>query len=320
MIYIKALEFIDDELKMNEIPVPEPEDNEVLVKTRLAGVCNTDLEILRGYQGFEGVLGHEFVGTVVEDNKGELKDKRVVGSINIPCNYCAICQQGLYNHCQNIRCLGIINKDGVFAEYFTLPRENIYLLPDQISDQEAVFVEPMAAAVEIIEKIHIRPTDDVVVLGDGKLGLITAMTLWSMGYDIKVVGKHSDKLNILEEMGIETVMLDKFNKRTQVVIDCTGSNSGLETAIKSVQPEGKIILKTTLADNYNINLSKIAVNELQIIGSRCGPFAPTIRLMKRNKLPLKKMIDKIFDFKDGVEALNYAAQKGVMKVLLKFDY
>ncbi len=318
MICIKALIFKDGKVDLVEKPIPEIMKGEVLIKVKSAGVCNTDLEIVAGYQGFEGVLGHEFVGTVISDEKGEFNGKRVVGSINIPCYNCDTCKQGFYNHCLNIKCLGIHKKDGAFAEYITLPRQNINLVPDQISDHEAVFVEPMAAALEISEKIHIKPSDEVVVLGDGKLGLITAMTLWAMGFDIKVIGKHQDKLSILEGMGIETFILGSFEKMVQVVIDCTGSSSGLEKALELVQAEGKIVLKTTVADNYSINLSKIAVNELKIIGSRCGPFEPTLRLLQRNRLPLEQMIEKVYKLEDGIKALDHAKQKGAMKVLLDF--
>lgn len=301
-----------------ERPVPEPAEDEVLIKVNLAGICNTDLEIVKGYLDFQGIIGHEFVGTVVDTNKNdELYGKRVVGSINLPCYHCSTCQQGLYNHCLNIKCLGIRGKDGAFAEYLTLKKENIYPVPAEITDREAVFLEPMAAAVEIIEQIHIRPTDKVLILGDGKLGLITAMVLQSVGLEVMVIGKHREKLAVLRDMDIQTFRPGEFCERVQVVIECTGSNSGLETALDLVQAEGKIILKTTVTEKNYINLSKAAVNELKIFGSRCGPFAPALRLLKRNNFPLEEMIDSVYRLDDGVTAVERASQKGVLKVLLK---
>ena len=315
---MKALVFEKGKLKLVERPIPEPAEDEVLIKVNLAGICNTDLEIVKGYQNFQGIIGHEFVGTVVEANKGDkLYGKRVVGSINLPCYHCSNCQQGLYNHCLNIKCLGIRGKDGAFAEYLTLKRENLYPVPAEISDREAVFVEPMAAAVEIIEKIHIRPTDKVIVLGDGKLGLITAMVLQAVGLEVIVIGKHREKLAVLRDMDIQTFRPGEFRERVQVIIECTGSSSGLETALDLVQAEGNIVLKTTVAGKNHINLSKAVVNELRISGSRCGPFVPTLRLLKRNTFPLEEMIDSVYRLKDGVTAVERASQKGVLKVLLE---
>ncbi|NLM97580.1 MAG: alcohol dehydrogenase catalytic domain-containing protein [Halanaerobiaceae bacterium] len=315
---MKALVFEKGKLKLVERPVPEPAGDEVLIKVKMAGICNTDLEIMKGYLNFQGIIGHEFTGTVVgADKDDELYGRRVVGSINIPCYHCSVCQQGLYNHCLNIKCLGIRDKDGAFAEYLTLKRENLYPVPDEVNDREAVFTEPVAAAIEIIEKIHIRPTDRVLVLGDGKLGLITAMVLHSVGLEVIVVGKHREKLAVLSDMDIQTYLTGEFHERVQVVIECTGSSSGLETALDLVQPEGKIVLKTTVSGKNLINLSKAAVNELMILGSRCGPFAPALRLLKRNNMALEKMIDSVYRLEDGVKAMERASQKGVLKVLLE---
>lgn len=316
---IKALVFKDKQLKLTERPQPVPGEDEVLIQVKLAGICNTDLEIMDGYLGFEGIPGHEFVGRVIYDPEAEFTGQRVVGSINIPCYECFTCNQGLSNHCLNMRALGIRNKDGAFAEYLTLPRENIYPLPEVVTDKMAVFIEPMAAAVEIPEKVHLRPTDEVIVLGDGKLGLLTAQVFWAMGFDVKVIGKHHEKLQIVKKLGIETFLPGELNRMVDVVVECTGSQSGVETALKIVRPEGKIVMKTTTVEKPSLDLSQVAVNEIKIIGSRCGPFAPTLRLLERHKFPLEEMIDSIFPLERGLAAFTRAKEKGVLKVLLEIS-
>jgi len=314
---IRALVFRNGKLIMEERPCPEPAKNEVLVKVNLAGICNTDLEIMKGYLGFEGIPGHEFVGRVVKDPLQEISGKRVVGSINIPCGECIICQKGLLNHCLQMRVLGIRGKDGAFAEYLTLPRENLYLLPEGITDEEAVFIEPLAAALEIPEKIHLKPTSEIVILGDGKLGLLTAQSLWAMGYKLALIGRHPEKLKLLESLDIDTYPEGEYQGLADVVIECTGNETGITQALQLVRPEGVVVVKTTINGQPAIDLSKVAVNELKLIGSRCGPFLPAIRLLKRNKLPLARMVDSIFRFDQGIEAMKRAGEKGVLKVLLK---
>ncbi len=289
----------------------------MLINVLLAGICNTDLEITAGYLDFQGVLGHEFVGVVPEDPEGSFTGKRVVGSINIPCGECTFCREGIDNHCAHMKTIGINGKDGAFAEYLSLPRENIYLIPESISDEKAVFVEPLAAGVQIAQQVHLKPEDEVVVLGDGKLGLLAAFVLQAMSIDVKVIGKHNEKLKIAGSMGIETYLLGEYEKPVDVIVECTGSNSGLDAALSLVKPKGTIILKTTTTGKYKLDLSRIVINEIKIIGSRCGPFKPALNLIERNSFPLQDMIDSIFSIDDGIEAFRRAKESGVLKVLIK---
>jgi len=310
-----------------ERPLPRPGVDEVLVKIKMAGICSTDLEIMKGYLPFEGILGHEFVGTVVQGSEKECREeglekligRRVVASINLPCYSCAACKKGLYNHCFKIKTLGMRDKDGAFAEYLIIKQENLYLVPETLDDREAVFVEPIAAAVEIAEKIHIKPTARVLILGDGKLGLITAMVLMALGLDVGIIGRHADKLKVLDGQDIRTYLPEEFEGMADILVDCSGNSSGLKMAMDMVRPEGKVVLKTTVADSQAFNLSSVAVNEISIIGSRCGPFDPALRLLKRNDLPLNRMIDSVYKLEDGVQAMERAAQQGVLKVLLDME-
>ncbi len=285
----------------------------------MAGICNTDMEILSGMIDFSGILGHEFVGRVVKDSKGELEGKRVVGEINIPCYQCERCENNQFKHCKNIKTLGMRNKDGVFAKYLTLPRENVHIVPQEVSDREAVFVEPIAAAVEIVEQYHIKPTFEILILGDGKLGLITARTLWALGFSVKVVGHHQEKLSTLDDMNIETVFEKELSEEMDipVIIEATGSSSGLKKAVDLVAPEGKIIYKTTTAQKLNVSLAKIAINEIKLLGSRCGPFSPALRLLKNNDLCLEKLITAVYPLGKGLKAFKRAREKSSLKILLK---
>lgn len=291
----------------------------MLIKIKLAGICNTDLEITAGYLGFEGTLGHEFVGIVKKDPKGDLENKRVVGSVNIPCGECYMCKMGIEKHCRNMKVIGMRDRDGAFAEYMTLPRENVYTVPETISDREAVLVEPLAAGVEIIEENHLKPTDEVVILGDGKLGHSIARVLWAAEKDPVLIGKHQNKLDRVAELGIDTYLLGEYQGIADYVIECTGSSSGLQTALDMIRPRGTIVLKTTTADLNDINMSKVAVDEIEIVGSRCGPFAPTLKMMENNKLALDKMIDDVYDFQDSLKAFERAKESDILKVLLKIN-
>ncbi len=298
-------------------PIPKPKKDELLIKVSLAGICNTDLEISKGYLNFNGILGHEFVGKVVEDKSGIYTGKRVVGEINIPCYECYLCKHGKERHCKNIKVLGIKNKNGAFAEYLTLPRKNIWEVPDQITDLEAVFVEPLAAALQIPEQVHLKLTDKIIVLGDGKLGLLTSLVLSELGYDISLIGHHQSKLEIAAQKGIAVYTSGQYSPGANVVIDTTGSSSGLKDALKIVEPAGKIILKSTIAAGEAINLSPVAVDEIQIIGSRCGPFAPALRMLSRRNFPLQNMVDSVFTIDRILHGFERAKSKEVLKVLIK---
>ena len=314
-------------------PRPDLQPWEALIKVLQAGICNTDLEITRGYQAFQGVLGHEFVGIVEAVHEGPgashqtyLIGKRVVGEINAACHRtdCAYCQQNMFTHCPNRTTLGIVNRDGAFAEYLTLPVANLHLVPDNVSDEEAVFVEPLAANFEILEQVHVKPTDSVVMLGDGKLGQLAAQVLALSGCEVMMVGKHEEKLALAEKRGVHTYVLDdatrftlENRRRVDVVVECSGSAQGLEMALRLVKPRGTLILKSTVADKSTLHLAQIVVDEIRIQGSRCGPFAPAIRALSQRTVDIHPLISAHFSLDDGIAAFEHAARSGVLKVLVR---
>ena len=278
-------------------PQPEPANGEALIRVVLAGICNTDMEITRGYMAFEGVPGHEFVGIVEAVNEGpgatpltSLIGKRVVGEINAACYRadCLYCQRNMPTHCPDRSTLGIVNRDGAFAEYLTLPTRNLHIVPDNVSDEEAVFVEPLAANFEIFEQVHVQPTDNVIVLGDGKMGQLAAQVLTLASCEVLMIGKHAEKLAIVEQRGIATCLLDdvthllkKTGRRVDMVVECTGAAQGLELALQLVRPRGTVILKSTVADESALHLAPIVIDEVRVQGSRCGPFAPALRALSQ---------------------------------------
>lgn len=294
-----------------------------LIKVSLAGVCQTDMELVSGYMNFSGVLGHEFVGVVEDADDQSLIGKRVVGGINIECGKCDMCRRQLGRHCRNVRVLGINNWDGAFAEWMVLPEDNLLVVPDSISDRQAVFVEPLAAAVEIVEQVHIQPTDRVVVVGDGRLGLMCAQVLARTGCHLLVIGRHANKLSIVAERGIATMLVDDIDKdmfqQFDVVVEATGRTGGLATAQQLVRARGTLVLKTTIHERVPIDLADIVVREITIVGSRCGPFAPALRLLEQGAIATEPFIEAEYDLKDGVEALEHATRPGVLKVLIRCD-
>ncbi|OGI05051.1 MAG: alcohol dehydrogenase [Candidatus Melainabacteria bacterium GWF2_32_7] len=319
---MRAIEFNGEINIHNDFPKPEPDVNEALIKVNLAGICNTDLEIMKGYMDFTGVLGHEFVGVVekVNSENQDLSGKRVVGEINCACGVCDYCLKGLKNHCPTRNVLGILNKNGCFADYITLPVKNLVEVPDSVSDEEAVLAEPLAAAFEIIDQVYLKPSDKVLVLGDGKLGLLVALVLNLSPAKILLVGKHEDKLEMASAQGIRTVLLDNLsqNRDYDVVVDATGSAGGFELAQKLVKPRGAIVLKSTVAENKNINLSTMVINEITLVGSRCGPFKPAMKALENKLVDVKPLISKIFSFDQTKEAIEFSRTKGVLKVLIDF--
>lgn len=314
---MKAL-FFDKELKfIDNYPIPKPERDEALIKVKLAGICNTDLEITKGYMNFKGVSGHEFVGEVEECRQKDWVGKRVVGEINCSCGRCQYCQQGLKNHCPTRSVLGIYNRDGAFGEYLTLPMTNLHFIPEDISDECAVFVEPLAASCRILEQIQIKQSDEVIVLGDGKLGLLVAQVISLTGCSLKVIGKYESKLAILKKGVIETLLVSAANNiKSDIVIDCTGTAAGFEMANKIIKPTGKIVLKSTIAGTQNINFSSLVVNEITLIGSRCGSFTSAIRLLKDRQVEVETLISGIYPLEEGLTAFKKASTRGVLKVLL----
>lgn len=315
---MRALYF-DGELQYRpDVSDPAPSPGEALIRTRLAGICNTDLEIMRGYMGFRGILGHEFVGVVARaDDAPEWVGQRVVGEINAYCGQCPTCRRGDPTHCPQRTTLGIDRRDGAMADYFTLPVKLLHPVPANIPDEWAVFAEPLAAACEITERVQVRPSDRVVVLGDGKLGLLVAQVLQLTGCDLLAVGRHPDKLAILERRGIRTqVAGERMEPGADVVVEATGNQAGFAAARALVRPRGTLVLKSTFHGDVSLNLSMVVVDEVTMIGSRCGPFPPALRLLEQRLVDLESLIHATFPLDDGLAAFEQAATPGVLKVLL----
>jgi alcohol dehydrogenase len=311
---------IDDGIYFdNEYARPEVKPGEVLIKTTLAGICATDLELIQGYANFNGVPGHEFVGVVVESDNPGLIGQRVVGEINCPCNSCPTCHRGDTNHCPNRSALGIRHKSGVFAEYFTLPQANLHIVPAGISDKQAVFTEPLAAALEILDQVHIAPGDSVVVLGDGRLGILIAQVLALTGCNLVVVGRHPSKWGLLLKKSIKVCLADDLpvGYLAKVVVECSGSSGGFAQARKLVRPRGCLVLKSTFNSESLVDLSSFVVDEISIIGSRCGPFGAALRLLASGLVEVEEMIGGEFSLEKGVDGFKKAKEKGIVKILLR---
>ena len=318
---MKAVVF-DNGLKLdNNYPMPEPKQGEALIKVNTIGICNTDYEITKGYMGYKGILGHEFTGIVEKAENKKLIGKRVVGEINCGCGKCEWCAQGLERHCFNRSTLGIWQREGCFAEYVALPEKNLLEIPENVSDEEAVFVEPLAAALEILEQIHIPPYKKVVVLGDGKLGLIIALSLNASGLDVTLVGKHKEKLAIAEAQGVKIKLLDdlKIEKVYDFVVEATGSITGFETSLALTKPRGTLILKSTIAASKEFNLAPIVIDEITVLGSRCGQFAPALRMLESKRIDVKPLISDIYPIDKSIEAFERNKEKSSIKVLVKVD-
>ena len=288
-----------------------------LIKVHLAGVCSTDLQILKGYMGFTGVPGHEFVGSVV-DGPQDWLGKRVVGEINFGCGDCDSCRRDLARHCPNRRVMGIVNADGAFAEYVAVPVANLHWVADAISDEDAVFTEPLAAAFEILTQIQINPGDDILVLGDGKLGNLCAQVLRLTGAKVTVLGKHADKLATIKMSGVRTIQLNDWQPRLfDIVVEASGSPSGLELALNAVRPRGTLVLKSTIAGKHEVSLAPIVIHEINVIGSRCGPFPDALDALAAKRVAVAPLIEAIYSLKDGVDAVERAARAGAKKILLR---
>jgi threonine dehydrogenase-like Zn-dependent dehydrogenase len=301
-------------------PVPQDE-REALVRVTLAGICNTDLEIVRGYAGFTGTLGHEFVGIVERSpDKGQL-GKRVVGEINAGCGKCGLCRKGDPRHCEARTVLGIHNRDGAFADYLSLPPENLIPIPDAITDRQAVFTEPLAAACGILEHVEIGPQDRVVVIGDGKLGQLIARVLARTGCDLTLVGRHASNLALATACGVRCLTVNAATgiptRSCDYVVEASGSPGGLESALGLVRPRGTVVLKSTFHGAVPVDSSKIVVDEVRLVGSRCGRFAPALRLLGTGALDLEPLIARHFPLAEGAAAVQAASAPGTLKVLLE---
>ena len=307
----------DNKISLRDISQPR-KTNEALIKIRKAGICSTDLELVKGYYPYTGVIGHEFVGDVVEADDASWISQRVVGEINVTCNQCEQCLNGRPTHCEHRTVLGIINRDGTFAEYTTLPIANLHRVPDSVTDEMAVFTEPLAAALEIKEQIQIKPTDRVLLVGAGRLGQLIAQTLALTGCDLRVVARHAQQQNLLKVRGIRIISEDDIQSwRWDIVIEATGSPSGFSLARKAIRPRGTMVLKSTYKGEMSVNFSSIVVDEINLVGSRCGPFEPALRLMESKQVDPTVLIANEFKLSDALKAFERAAQAGVLKVLVE---
>jgi threonine dehydrogenase-like Zn-dependent dehydrogenase len=317
---MKALRFEQGGLKLAEIEVPHRND-EALVRVILAGICNTDLEIVRGYANFSGTIGHEFIGIVEDSPEKSQIGRRVVGEINAGCGQCDLCMQNDPRHCLYRTVLGIHSRDGAFAEYLSLPPQNLLVVPDQVIDRHAVFTEPLAAACEILDQVTIEKSDKVAVIGDGKLGQLIARVLLTTGCDLTLVGKHAEKLKLAAGAGVKAVELSDLDIdprfRFDFVVEASGSPGGLELALEQVKPRGTIILKSTFHGATHLNTSRIVVDEIIIVGSRCGRFENALKLLESRQVEVESLIAGEFKLTDGIAAMAEAQRPGALKVLLK---
>jgi len=335
---MKALRCENQKLSVEEVPTPAP-NGEALVRVTLSGICNTDLEIARGYAGFAGTLGHEFVGVIEEVSEARASvrasqdttepsqtvglltpGQRVVGEINAGCGHCELCQSGDSRHCPNRTVLGIVGRDGAHAEFLKLPSINLVSVPDEISDKQAVFTEPLAAACGILERATITPDTKVAVIGDGKLGLLCAQVLGTTGAAVTLIGKHKNKLQIAQGRNIETMLSDNAKQRKgefDAVVEASGSATGFDQALDLLRPRGVLVLKSTFHGVTEVDAARLVVDEISVVGSRCGRFAPALELLRTSAVEVETMISEEFKLADGVRAMARAADSGVMKILLR---
>lgn len=306
----------EDRLQVIEREPPVAGPDEALIRLRLGGICNTDLELVRGYQGFRGTLGHEFVGKVIAGPR-EWLGARVVGEINVGCGACEWCRRGVPTHCSNRRVLGIADYDGAFADLFRLPVANLHRVPENVADEEAVFAEPLAAACQVLDSAHIRPSERVVLLGAGKLGLLAAQVLGLVGCDLAVVVRHERQARMVAGWGLLPVRRDDLRDgEADVVVDCTGTPEGLRDALRLVRARGTVVLKSTYAGPATVDLAPLVVNEVRVVGSRCGPFGAALRLLERRLVDMLPLIEARYPLAQAQDAFARAAQPGTLKVLL----
>jgi alcohol dehydrogenase len=298
-----------------DYPAPALVPGEALVRPQLAGICNTDLEITRGYMDFRGVLGHEFVGTVVACEQEAWVGRRVVGEINAACLRCATCLRGDYTHCPERTTLGIDRRDGAMAQLLSLPVACLHEVPASVPDAAAVFTEPLAAAIEILEQSHVRPSERVAVVGDGKLGAMVAQVLRLPGCAVTLIGRHPERWQLFRDLGISCARAEETAGPFDLVVDCTGQPAGLATARRLVRPRGRLVLKSTFHAPSELNLTMLAVDEVSLIGSRCGPFAPALRMLAAGLIETEALISARYPLAEALAA--FEAASGRMKVLLE---
>lgn len=314
-----ALRVEKKSVSLKDVKKPDRSD-EALVRVLLSGICNTDLEIARGYAGFKGTIGHEFVGVVEESANRALVGRRVVGEINAGCGKCELCRAGDSRHCAHRTVLGIVGRDGAHAEFLQLPVENLFPVPRNVPDEHAVFTEPLAAACGILERASISKTDRVAVIGDGKLGLLCAQVVALTGAPTLLVGKHSSKLRIAERRGVETATPKQAAKRQRqfdMVVEASGAAAGFGLALDLLRPKGQLVLKSTFHGKTELDAARIVVDEISIVGSRCGRFTPALDLLKKAAIDVDSLISEEYLLSNGVHAMRRAAARGVLKVLLR---
>lgn len=314
-----SLRVENKQLKLRDIEKPHQTD-EALVRVLLSGICNTDLEIARGYAGFNGTIGHEFVGVVEKSDDRKLVGRRVVGEINAGCGHCDLCRAGDSRHCPSRTVLGIVGRDGAHAEFLQLPTVNLIPVPKNIPDEQAVFTEPLAAACGILERAAIAKSDRVAVIGDGKLGLLCAQVVALTGAETLLVGKHAEKLRIVEQRGIETSKPNEASKRQRefdVVVEASGAAGGFKLALDLLRPKGKLVLKSTFHGSTEIDAARIVVDEISIVGSRCGRFQPALDLLQKNAIDVNSLISEEHPLSNGLKAMTRAKTRGILKVLLR---
>lgn len=315
---MKGLWLENQQLQLrSDLPIPTPHAGEALVRVLRAGICNTDLELFRGYYPYTGILGHEFVG-VVEQGPENLLNQRVVGEINAACGQCRFCRSGQPTHCENRTVLGIVNRHGAFAEYLTLPCQNLHPVPEAVATDAATFTEPIAAALEIQQQVKVSPNEQVLVVGDGKLGQLVAQTLALTGCNLLAIGRHQEKLANLEALGIKTGFAEAVTPGAfDISVECTGNPEGFAIARQALRARGTLVLKSTYAGKLTFDASSLVVDEITLIGSRCGPFAPAIKLLSENKVDVSSLIQAHYTLSEGLEAFEHAQRRGVLKVLLE---
>lgn len=313
---MNALWLENNQISLRDVPRPH-KPNEALIKIRKTGICSTDLELVKGYYPYTGVLGHEFVGDVVEADDVSWIGARVVGEINAVCNQCEQCLNGRPTHCERRTVLGIVNRDGVFADFTTLPLSNLHRVPASVPDEMAVFTEPLAAALEIQQQIQVKPTDRVLLIGAGRLGQLIAQTLALTGCDLRVVARHKHQQNLLKARRIRIISGEEIQpSRWDIVVEATGAPGGFSLARQAIRPRGTLVLKSTYKGEMNVNFSSIVVDEINIVGSRCGPFEPALRLMESKQVDPTVLIDSEFALGQALKAFEHAAETGVLKVLV----
>lgn len=315
---MKALVFDGNLHLRHDVSRPARAAGEALIKVCMAGICQTDLEIIRGYMAFHGIPGHEFVGVVEESDNPSLMGKRVVGEINCVCGSCENCSAGLHRHCSRRTVMGIAGRDGAFAEYLVLPEKNIYPVPAAVSNEEAVFIEPLAACFRILEQVAIEKKHTVLVLGDGRLGLLCSQVLKTAQCQVTLLGRHWEKLSLVDGLGIKTGLIDETaGELFDVAVDCTGSPDGIGFALQATKPRGIIVVKTTTAARRGLDLNSVVINEIRLLGSRCGPFPPAIQALEKKEIQVAPLISHVFAFDDALAGFQAATQKGCLKILFK---